>query len=191
MSSKTKTESNLTELALAVLLLALLALLTANILVFLVASRHNDEICRSVTIAAAKAAVEGSDKKSVYMAAWEELGLGGYGGFFIDAPKISAYSDETKDNTRRIKVQTQCIARVPVSNLIVADDLKKMLTLRRTYIVEIGLSPEPERQKSESNELKEQKRTKDSEEHVEPDDQEEQQGAQPDQHKNQKGSSAQ
>jgi hypothetical protein len=145
LSSKTKTESNLTELALAVLLLALLALLTANILVYLIASKHNDEICRAVTIAAAKAAVAGEDKKNAYMAAWQELGLGGYGGFFLDAPKIAAYSDETTNNKRRIKVQTKCFARVPVSNLILADDLKKALTLKRTYLVEIGLAPSTER----------------------------------------------
>jgi hypothetical protein len=145
LSSKTKTESNLTELAVAVLLLALLALLTANILVFIIASKHNDEICRAVTIAAAKAAVAGEDKKNVYMAAWQELGLGGYGGFFIDAPKIAAFSDETSNNKRRIKVQTKCFARVPVSNLIIADDIKKALTLKRTYLVEIGLAEDAEK----------------------------------------------
>lgn len=145
MSSKTKSESNLTELALAVLLLALLALLTANILVFLIAARHNDEICRAVTIAAAKAAVEGEDKKNVYMAAWQELGLGGYGGFFIDAPKIAQYSDDTKNNERQIKVQTTCIARVPVINLIIADDIKKILTLKRTCVIKIGLAPDAEK----------------------------------------------
>jgi hypothetical protein len=145
LSSKTKTESNLTELALAVLLLALLALQTANILVFLIAAKHNDEICRAVTIAAAKAAVEGEDKKNVKVAGWQELSLGGYGGFFIDPPKISDFSDETTNNKRRIKIQTKCLARVPVSKLIMTDDLQKALTLKRTYVVEIDLGTNAEK----------------------------------------------
>jgi hypothetical protein len=153
LSSKTKTESNLTELSVAVLLLSLLALYTANIFVFLIASRHNDEICRNVVIAAAKAAVAGSDNKDAYAAAWQELGHAGYGGFFIDAPKISHYSDVIKDNQRQIKVQTQCIANLPVKVLIVADDLKKLLTLKRTYVIKIDLKPDAEKS-SDKNESK-------------------------------------
>jgi hypothetical protein len=147
LSSNVKPESNLTDLAFAVLFLAVLALLTANILIYSVAAKHNDDVCRNITIAAARAAVDGGDNRGVYTAALQEVALAGYGGFFIDAPKLVGFSDSVKDNKRRITVQTQCFARIPVRRLIAADDINKALLLKRTYVAEIGLSPDP--QKSE------------------------------------------
>ena len=150
MSAKTKTESNLGELALAVLFLSVLALLTANILVFEVAAKHNDDVCRSITIAAAKAAVDGKDASSVKNIAMQEITRAGYGGFFIAPPRLMRFTDAVQDNKRRIVVQTQTMAKVPVPNLIVTDNKLAALTLKRTYVAEIGVAPgQPEPKKSD------------------------------------------
>lgn len=124
------------------LLLSVLALLTANILVLLVASHHNDEVCRRITIAVYQEASKGVDDRGVFKVAQQEILDAGYGGFFIDPPKLVVYKDATKDNRRRITVGTQCLAKLPVRRLIATDDLLKALTLKRTYIAEVALKPD-------------------------------------------------
>ena len=107
----------------------------------LIAAHYNDLLCRTTTIAAASAAVQGIDTKGVYLSACKEIGISGFGSWFITDPKLCKFSDTTQNNIRKITVGTECTARLPAKRLLVTNDLAQALTLKRIYAVEMSLRP--------------------------------------------------
>jgi hypothetical protein len=137
VSTKIKSESHVGELAIGVLLLCILALLMANILIYEVSVKHNESVCAAILKAAYNAAHEGKDKNSVLSAVQSERTRHYFQGLFVRAPQLVKFTDETKDNQRRITVQTQAEAHIPAQRLLIGYDSKTPLKVNCTYVAEV------------------------------------------------------
>lgn len=137
VTTKIKSDVNVGELALGVLLMCILALFTANILIYEVSVKHNENVCAAILKAAYEAAKDGKDKNTVLGAVKSEMMRHYFQGLFITAPKVVKFTDETKSDQRRITVQTSAVARVPAPGLIIGRDNKAPLTVNCTYVAEV------------------------------------------------------
>lgn len=123
------------EIGIAVVLLILLGLLSANIYVIQIAKIYNDRVCRDSIMLAAKEALDGKDKPEVIKAARGGMDNCGMGGFFISHPRYTFYSDEVTHDVRVLTIKTETEVRVPLPFLVVTSAVEEngKLSLISTY----------------------------------------------------------
>ncbi len=130
-------QRNLIDLAIAVFLLSISALLSANIFVIYSAIAHNDEACKQATIAAAEAAREGEDQSGIVYAAQHELSRCGVGGFFIRGPELKYFTHDFSAGKHRLKVKTSVEAILPAPALIAGLGGRSAVVFERTYTMDL------------------------------------------------------
>jgi hypothetical protein len=136
VQEKTKSKQSIVDLSIGVFFLAIVGLLAANVFIIHSAISYNDESCKLITIAAARAALEGQDQKGIMLAAQRELFSCGNGGFFISAPQLKYFTHEKVGSKHKFKVSTQTVAHVPVPVLVLENNRMPSFTFKRIYVME-------------------------------------------------------
>lgn len=133
--------SNLIEVAVAVLLLTMVALLISNIFIIYLAKAHNDRVCYQAVTSAARASIDSRDTNSVIRGAYEgmTLGNGAGGGFFIHQTRLGKVEYRAIKGGRSVVVQTQTNVRLPAPILVfnAKFDERGELALTKTYEFQI------------------------------------------------------
>ena len=123
------------EIGLAVVLLIVLGLLSANIYVIVIAKLYNDRVCKDSIMLAAKEALDGKDKQEVQTAALGGMDSCGMGGFFIGRPHYKYYSHEVTSDVRVLTILTDTQVRIPLPFLVLNTNLETpgWIKLTSTY----------------------------------------------------------
>jgi hypothetical protein len=146
VQEETKGSQSIVDLGIGVFLLAVVGLLAANVFIIQSAISYNDESCKLITIAAARAAEEGQDQKGIMLAAQRELFSCGTGGFFISAPQLKYFTHDKVGGKHRFKVATQTVAHVPVPVLVLENNRMPSFIFKRIYVLETGEQSESSNQ---------------------------------------------
>ena len=146
MQENKKSSGGIIDLGIGVFLLAVVGLLAANIFIIYAAISYNDESCKLITVAAARAAQEGQDQKGIFQAAQRELFSCGSGGFFISAPQLQYFTHDKVGSKHKFKVATQISAHVPVPALVLENNRMPLFTFKRIYVLETSEQSESSNQ---------------------------------------------
>lgn len=136
-ASKMLNSYTIADLGIALVLLIVLTLLSANIYVIYLASHSNDLACRDALNAAFKAFSAGKNMEGIMQAAQESLTTCSHGNFFIGHPQFTKFRYEKLPRAGSLVIETSIIARPPAPWLLADKEIihDGKLTITKTYVL--------------------------------------------------------